>query len=201
MKRIRSKKWVCYVAVLTLLLLAGERTDIGRLRPVEVVSLCENDGVLLLETDSGEKGWGLTVEQAVEKMKETTAGVVYLDTADYLLIEKGLEYCLPSLRNYLKKKTAMVYGAKDIQLSKAAEFLGNHRPSRTIGRWDRPAEKLMYENGKIIYTREYYYGAEYDTNSKYEVGSDELKYETFNVLDKDTLQNTYYEQITELKKQ
>ena len=150
MRKIRSKKWICYAASLALVLLAGKRVDIGRLRPVEVVRLREINGILLLETDTGDKGWGLTVEQALEKMKKTTAGVVYLDTADYLLIENGMEGHLPALRDYLKKKTTMAYAGKDIPLEEVAEFLRNHRPSRTIGGWSRPGEKLVEENGKII---------------------------------------------------
>ncbi|MBR3362851.1 MAG: hypothetical protein IKG40_02880 [Bacilli bacterium] len=57
---------------------------------------------------------------------------------------------------------------------------------------------FSYENGKIIYTREYY---NYDTSGPKDVyNSGDDKIETFVVVDKDTLQNTYYDQITALKK-
>ena len=54
----------------------------------------------------------------------------------------------------------------------------------------------IYENNEIVYTREYY-NYENGSNDKYD---DELsKKETFKVIDKNTLQNTY-NQVTELKK-
>ena len=144
MKRIRL-----YAGALALLLLGGHGTDIGRLRPVELVQLTERNGLLILETDTGDCGWGLTVDQAVGKLKETTPGQIYLDTADYLLLEEGTEKYLPQLRPYLKKGTRMAYAPKEIDLMGVVEYLSIHKPSRTLGKWDKPAEKLVFEGGKI----------------------------------------------------
>ena len=121
-----------------LLLLGRNGTDIGQLRPVEMVQLYEKNGLLFLETDTGDVGWGLTVDEAVKKLKETTPGQIYLDTADYLLIEEGIEKSLPALQSYLKKSTVIAYGAEEIDLQKAVAYLQVHRPSEKIGSGNNP---------------------------------------------------------------
>ena len=143
------KRILLYVAALALLVLGGQGTDIGRLRPVELVQVMEQNGLLILETDTGDRGWGLTVDQAVGKLKETTPGLIYLDTADYLLLEEGMEKYLPQLRKHLKKGTEMAYAPKGIDLIEVVEYLSVHKPSRTIGKWEKPAERLFMEGGKI----------------------------------------------------
>lgn len=55
----------------------------------------------------------------------------------------------------------------------------------------------IYNDGKVIYTREYY---NYE-NGQNDVYTDTNKTETFIVINKNTLQNTYYNQTTTLKKQ
>ena len=150
MRRIKSKRIVLYLAALALLLLGGRGTDIGRLRPVEVVRLYEQNGILVLDTDTGDVGWGLTVEQAVNKLKETTAGEIYLDTADFLLIEEGLGDYLPALRPYLKKKTGAVYATEKMDLKAAAGYLQVHHPSGTVENCQKPGEILSFEGGKIL---------------------------------------------------
>ena len=143
------KRTILYIAALALLLLGGEGTDIGQLRPVELVKLGENSGVLILETDTGDAGWGLTVDQAVTKLKATTPGEIYLDTAGYLLLEVGTEKYLPQLAGYLKKGTRTAYVTENVNLEEAVVYLRMHRPSGTIREGCKPAEVLMYEVGKL----------------------------------------------------
>lgn len=54
-----------------------------------------------------------------------------------------------------------------------------------------------YENNQIIYTREYYNYPNQD-NSKFE---EDNKVENFEVINENTLQNNFYDQLTELIKQ
>ena len=150
MRKIRNKGIVFYVTALSLLLLGGKGTDIGQLRPVELVQLYAKGSLLFLETDTGDVGWGVTVEEAVKKLKETTPGEIYLDTADYLLLEEGLaEYILP-LRGYLKRGTKVAYGPKGLDLEETAAYLRIHRPSGRIGSTNNPPESIEKAGGKII---------------------------------------------------
>lgn len=150
MRKIRNRRILLYVAALALLCWGRGGTDIGSLRPVELVSLYEKNGLLFLETDTGDMGWGVTVEETVEKLKETTPGQIYLDTADYLLLEQGLEEQLPALRAYLKRGTRLAYGQQRMNLKEVAAYLRVHCPSGTIGNRRNPGEILVFEGGKII---------------------------------------------------
>ena len=149
MRKIKNRIML-YGITLLLLLLGRGGTDIGRLRPVEVVQLYERNGLLFLETDTGDMGWGLTIDEAVWKLKEATSGVIYLDTANGLLIEEGTEVCLPALRPYMKKRTAVAYGPEEMDLQEAAAYLRVHRPTETVENGANPKETLAFEGGKII---------------------------------------------------
>ena len=149
MRKIRNRI-VLYGLVLALLLLGRGGTDIGQLQPVEVVQLYEKNGLLILKTDTGDMGWGLTVDEAVRKLKETAPGQIYLDTADYLLIEEGVEASIPALRPYLKRRTTMAFGPEGVDLQETAAYLRVHRPSEKVGKGSKPIEKLVFEGGKII---------------------------------------------------
>ena len=149
MRKIRSRI-LFYIMALTLLFLNRGGTDIGRLRPVEVIQLYEKNGFLFLETDTEDLGWGVTVEEAVKKLKETTPGQIYLDTADYLLVEDGADKYLEDVLPYLKRSTLVAYGPEKLDLQEVAAYLRVHRPTVTIGSDMNPKETLAYENEKII---------------------------------------------------
>ena len=138
-----------YAAALALLLLADRGTDIGKLRPVELVQLMEEKGILILRTDTGDAGWGLTVEQAVAKLKENTPGQIYLDTADYLLLDEGTEMYLPQMAGVMKKTTRMAYAEPGGDLQNAVSYMRVHQPSSTLKSDLKPKEKLIWEGGQM----------------------------------------------------
>ena len=143
------KRLLLYMFAFAVMLLADRGTDIGSLRPVELVQLRQWNGLLILETDTGDRGWGLNIDQAVSKLKETTPGQIYLDTAEFLLLEEGTEMYLPHLAEYLKKKTRVAYAAADVNLEDATAYLRIHKPSELINKGVKPADKLIFEGGKM----------------------------------------------------
>ena len=144
------KRVLLHIGALSLLLLANRGTDIGSLRPVEVVQLTEHRGILIMKTDTGDCGWGMTVEQAVEKLKETTPGSIYLDTADFLLLKDGLEVYIPQLGSYLKKNTRVVFTTENMNLQDAASYLRIHKPENVMKNLEKPEEQLVFEGGKLV---------------------------------------------------
>ena len=81
------KRVIIYSCILILLLFSPvAKLDVADLEPVEVVYLYKESGNTVLQTDTDAKGKGEDVLAALDDLRQTTSGVVYLDTARYLLI-------------------------------------------------------------------------------------------------------------------
>ena len=94
---------VLYVALLIpLFFVPLHRVNIADLLPVEAVAIYMDGDQVVLETDTGNKGSGETVEKAVAALKENTPAVVYLDTAKYLLISPDATELIEAIIPYLK---------------------------------------------------------------------------------------------------
>lgn len=119
-------KWILYIVLLLgTILVPGEATDVGKLIPVEVVAVSEDHGIVTIETDTGDWGQGQTVAEAVGDMEAHPSGVIYLDTAEYLIVEEGI---VPGqLCPWLKGNVRVCAGA-DIPLQEIAEYLTIHKP-------------------------------------------------------------------------
>lgn len=109
-----------------------DRTDVGKLQPVELIQLYQEGGQLVLETDTGDAGRGRTVAEALEDLKATTPGTIFLDTADYLMISEGARGFLGEVAPYLKERIRVCIGEKGIDLPAAAAHLAAHSPKSTL---------------------------------------------------------------------
>ena len=58
-----------------------ERLDVAKLLPVEAVAIYLEEGQVVLETDSEDRGRGDTVQAALENLKQNATKIIYLDTA------------------------------------------------------------------------------------------------------------------------
>lgn len=93
-----------YIVILAAMLFAPvDRLDIAKLEPVEAVAVYMEDGLITLQTDGEDIGRGTTAQEALADLKENALAVIYLDTADYLLIGDGAETAAKDLRQYLRK--------------------------------------------------------------------------------------------------
>lgn len=130
------KKWVWFalagVAVAALGLLPFARSDVAKLRPIEVVAVSLDDGKIEVDTDTDADGEGRTLEAAFENMKKTTPGDVFLDTADFLLLEPGCEPLIPGLTSYLRPGCQVCLCIGDLDMERAAAFLRSHEPGVTL---------------------------------------------------------------------
>lgn len=119
-------RMAAYVMILALtLLMPVERLDIAKLQPVEAVAVYKEKGMIVLKTDKESVGKGVTAQQALENLKENTPAVVYLDTADYLLIGEGAENTANLIQSWLKPsvKTAKYLGGS---VKEETEYLKVH---------------------------------------------------------------------------
>ena len=124
---------IYFVLMVAALVVPVRRVDVGKLIPVETLFLYAEGDRIVLETDTGQTGKGSTVQEAAVDLRKKAPGYLYLDTAEYLLMEPGMEGYLAQMNPYLKASTGVCTAAKGTDLSKAAEYLTVHQPERTIG--------------------------------------------------------------------
>lgn len=150
------KRLLFYIAVLGAALLVPLRgTDVGKLQPVGLVQLYKEENMVFVVTDTGDSGCGSTVDEAFKNLEDTTSGVVFLDTADFLLVSKNAIREIGELERYLKKSVRVCFAEADIDTTEAAEYLNVHRPSVQLreGSGILNAQTLRKENGRLIMGR------------------------------------------------
>ena len=146
------KRILIYIALLAgAFALRPESADIGKLRPVQLVSVSRDGEWIVVETDTEDLGRGISIDDAIRDLKETTPGVIYLDTAEFLLVRSDTENLIPEMADHLKEKVR-VCQSEDIALTDASEYLAAHIPKRRIGDWkaEEPLEILRREGERII---------------------------------------------------
>lgn len=147
------KRFLLYGLLLAaVLVIPMKPTDVGKLQPIQTVAVYPSEGGYIIETDSGDVGVGTTIAQAFENLKDTTAGVVYLDTAEFLLIGAGAENAVEELQAVLKDSVELyqVQGRPD--LKNASRFLSVHGKGPTFKSWEKGTKLpvLVYKNDRLI---------------------------------------------------
>lgn len=150
------RRWKLYLLLLASVIVFGlspfAGTDVGKLLPVEAVRLSWRNGQVRLETDMGDIGVGATVEQALADLKNTTGGILFLDTADYLLVKPGGEWLLEEICDFLRPACGICLEQGEGKLGDAAAFLAVHKPLMTLGKWRggfSELPQLQMEDGRM----------------------------------------------------
>ena len=104
-----------------------KKLDIAKLQPVEGVALYKEGQQVVLETDTGSRGVGETALEALNDMKEKATSVIYLDTAEFLFVEEGMERFAEELRPLFNKavRVGKYLGMKAEELVAYYEIHGN----------------------------------------------------------------------------
>lgn len=146
------KRIVIYILALAAALMVPiEGTDVGKLQPVSVVQLYRDGESVIIETDTGDSGVGGSVEAAFNNLEETTAGVIFLDTADFLLLDSNAAEVIGALETYLKPSIRICLVEEKIDPGQAAQYLAVHRPGVQLKNYkgQEMLEKLTQENGRL----------------------------------------------------
>ena len=131
------KRWICYVAALALLGVSPfHRLDISRLAPVETVWLGQQGGLVCIETDQGYFGSGEDVASALENLNATASAIVFLETADYVILESGMERCLIQAERIFRPSCMLCIADQMPDLKAATDFLQIHEPAVTLRQWN-----------------------------------------------------------------
>lgn len=130
------KRVPLYALLLALTICAPvRRVNVGQLEPVEAVFAVREGDLLTLTTDTDAQGSGSTAEAAYEAMKKTTPAVVYLDTAEYLLLSRSAMEDVQALRKLLRPsvKVCLIEGQLDRKW--AVGYLDAHADLPVLRSW------------------------------------------------------------------
>lgn len=107
---------VIYVALVLLsLLIPLKRLDIAKLEPVEAIAVEVRNGEVLLRTDTDSEGKGQTVDMALADLKANADGIIYLDTARFLLVGENAQEEAGEMKGYMRDNVAVApYNGTDI---------------------------------------------------------------------------------------
>lgn len=136
------KRWsiLALIAAAVLMLFPRHTSDIGELLPVELLYVDRDESGIWVETDTGETGRGESLTRALEDLKATAPGTLFLETADYLIVTRQSAELLPQLRKILRPATQVCLGVNTD--AGAAAFLSAHKPGILLKDVRSPEQKL-----------------------------------------------------------
>ena len=113
-----------YIIILALLFFAPvERLDVAKLEPVQTVAISMKENALILETDTNNRGEGANITDALSDLEDRTPGVIYLDTAEYLLVTEDATGYIDALRGYLSPSVKVSLWDGEGSVESAAQYL------------------------------------------------------------------------------
>ena len=131
------KRILLYILILAIvLILPTEATDVARLQPVQTIAVYKNGETWLIETDTEDVGTGSSVEEAFVNLMETTPAVIYLDTADYLILQENAVEAIDVLRGKLKDSVALYQYKGDPDLKSVSKYLSVHGERIELKCWN-----------------------------------------------------------------
>ena len=119
--------------------------ELAKLEPVQTVSVDYAQNQIILQTDTGSKGIGDTIEAAIDDLEEGTPGVIYLDTAQYLLLTKDAIPYILGIENHLRNSVRVCLWDGKGSLEMADKYLSVKN--------DLPLLKSLISNGKINFEK------------------------------------------------
>lgn len=127
---------VLYILILAVLFFAPlQRVDVAELLPINAVALYMDGGMVTVETDTGHLGTGETVQLALESLQKDTPAVVYLDTAEYLMISSEIVAQSETLRQWLKPSVKVCVCDVRGRVKEAAQYLDVHGNLPKLKEW------------------------------------------------------------------
>lgn len=135
------KKWIRLGALL-LLLLPQRGTDVGELLPVEVLLVEKEAGQYAITTDTGNFARGDSLKAAMDTLRNTAPGVIFLDTADYVLLTEETLSCIDALQGFVRPGTKVYTVEGEADPEKLGDFLRAHGPDTPLYRIIKEAKMV-----------------------------------------------------------
>ncbi len=150
------KRLALYALILAIVwIIPVKPTDVAKLQPVEVIAIYQTADTVYLSTDTGDFGVGKDALSALTNMKQTSASIIYLDTAEYLLIGKGAQSAAQYLRQELKPSVMLCQVTGKVDLAQAAKYLDTHGELPCLRRWNEQnaLPVLNVQNGRMCFQK------------------------------------------------
>ena len=129
------KKWLIFAAVLTAVAILARRPhparDVAMLEPVQAVYIYPMDAAICIETDTGASGSGNTLTEAAADLKASASGEIFLDTAEFLLIDPQVTITA-DFHTLLRPTCGVTFTTAPPDLQAAADYLMIHHPFVTL---------------------------------------------------------------------
>ena len=133
---------IIYIVILGLTFLAPvNRVDVANLLPIESVAVYIEDNMVVLETDTENTGRGESVAEALINLKDTTPAVVYLDTAEYLMVSQEAIDQIEALRACLKPSVRVCICDARNRVKETAKFVQVHGETVPLRHWKNNQKK------------------------------------------------------------
>lgn len=150
------KKWLWIGAVLLVVALLGDKasagTDIGMLQPVQMILVKRNGTDVVVQTDTLDQGVGKDFMTAVENMKASASGEIFLETADHLLLAPDCVDLIAPAAAVLRPSCTLCIVEGEPDMEKLPDFLKIHVPLITLMEYragEHQVQTLVAEEGKM----------------------------------------------------
>ena len=129
-------RYIIYAALFACAVFAPVRgMDIGKLEPVEVVQLYKENGEYVVKTDMDNMGRGESALSSLQNLHDTASAIIYLDTAEYLLVTEDTLQELESLRGKFKGSVKLCKTNGEVNCKDAAKYLDIHGDFVQLKQW------------------------------------------------------------------
>ncbi len=145
------KRIILYGIILVgIFLIPVQPNDISDLEPIEVVYLSKENETVTLQTDTKDIGTGQSVREALEDMKNKSSGIVYLDTAEYLLVSEDSVEQISDMKPYLHHSVRVSIWEGEGDISEAGRYMRAHNYGCKLKNWSPNVKlpKLPHEMSK-----------------------------------------------------
>ena len=140
------KSWIVLtMAVLAVAFLGGKGktgTDVGKLRPVEVLWVRMQDDSIYIVTDMGDSGMGENVKSAARDLKRKASGEVFLDTGEFLLVDENAQSLIPELIEMLRPSCMICLVQGKVDMEQVGAYLRSHPPERNLAQYQACEQEL-----------------------------------------------------------
>lgn len=142
------KRLIFYILITALVVwLPVQGADVGKLRPVQLVEIRREGELVVIRTDTGDRGQGRSAAEALEQLHRTTPATVYLDTAEFLLVHPAAREDATYPAELLKEGVQVFESSGVTDLKAAAEYLSVHSHGISLTAWKQGAlPPVLQEN-------------------------------------------------------